>query len=180
MVEFEKKVLLSKREYDFLIYKMSKPLQPQIQTNYYFDTDNFEWNRRGITCRIREKDHQYRATIKAHRSLVGGGSVETERFAENERDDRLFVTMGVKPQGCLITRRIKLLECKEFTVVLDENSYLGCVDHELEIEYDPSFEKQAEFVLCKIADGLANHHLIQSREAFCRRANTDGSKGSSR
>lgn len=176
MIEFEKKVILTKREYDFFVYRNRKMADSVIQINHYFDTDDFEWDRRGITCRIREKQGQYWATIKAHRSSVGECSIETVRPAENERDDRLFVTMGVKPQGCLITRRTPLLRCEGLTTVLDENSYLGCIDYELEIEYDSSLEARAKMVLHSMADDLALHHLIDSSAAFYTRANAGGSK----
>lgn len=101
MLEFEKKVLLTQREYDFLLYRKQEAPPGRIQINHYYDTDDFEWNRLGITCRIRERKGKFEATIKAHRSGAGECSVETSRRAENERDGSLFDAMGSPASGKL-------------------------------------------------------------------------------
>ena len=60
MIELEKKLIISKEEYDYLIEHFGydnqhcrKPIIKQI--NYYFDTDDLLMNAQNITCRIRLK-----------------------------------------------------------------------------------------------------------------------------
>ena len=54
MKEFERKMLLSKDEYDILMKYLEKSGSTTRQVNYYFDTDDFLMNKKGVTCRIRE------------------------------------------------------------------------------------------------------------------------------
>ena len=82
MTEFEKKLLISKDEYNYLMehfnYENTLLQKNNIkQINYYFDTDDFSMNRQNITCRIRLKDGKYKGIIKQH-SLNSEQSTETE------------------------------------------------------------------------------------------------------
>ncbi|MBQ7335743.1 MAG: hypothetical protein IJW92_04665 [Clostridia bacterium] len=52
MIEFEKKILLTKEEYDCLFAHFGQEKPRVKQVNYYFDTDDFLMNRKNITCRI--------------------------------------------------------------------------------------------------------------------------------
>lgn len=176
MMEFEKKVLLSRREYEFILNRKQGVPPRRVQINHYYDTDDYAFNRLGITCRIRESKGRFEATIKAHRSGAGECSVETSRPAENERDARLFDAMGVHLQGYLTTYRTQLAHWKGLDIVLDENTYLGRTDYELEIEYDSLRADQADLALRSIAFDLHRHHLIDNQEEFYRRAQSVPSK----
>lgn len=109
MTELEKKLLLTKDEYDYLMEHLGyesplvlKPIATQI--NYYFDTDDFSMNRQNTTCRIRLKDGEYKATMKKH--LFGTEhSIETEMEIHNGLESNAFTNMGLKLQGELITKR---------------------------------------------------------------------------
>lgn len=135
MMEFEKKKLLTKEEYDRLLCCVDRPIEAFWQKNTYFDTDDLKLNSLGITCRIREKDGVYKATIKEHQAESEDCSIENTVYVKNKYDDVFFQKMGVKYQGEIKTFRIVLWKDNDIEVVLDKNYYLGWTDYELEIEY---------------------------------------------
>lgn len=155
MIELEKKLLISKEEYDYLMEHFGynallnpKPIVKQI--NYYFDTDDLSMNRQNITCRIRLKDGEYKATMKQH-SLGSDHSTETEMEIYEGLERNAFTDMGLKLQGSLSTERYIILKDFNYEVALDRNMYLDHEDYELEIEYAPEHEKDATAILriCK-------------------------------
>lgn len=143
MLEYEKKILLTAEEYFTLLRLKDKKQSPTIQTNYYYDSDDYKMNMQGITCRVREKDKKYKATIKAHKQANKECSIEKTKDALSEHDDRLFSGMHLKLQGSLTTERIILYSNNGCEVVLDKNTYLGMTDYELEVEYLPEYEDHA-------------------------------------
>ena len=158
MTELEKKLLLTKDEYDYLMEHLGnespliqKPVTTQI--NYYFDTDYFSMNRQNTTCRIRLKDGKYHATMKKHAS-GGDQSTETEMEIRNGLESNAFTDMGLKLQGELVTKRCVVLKDANCEAVLDKNEYLGHKDFELEIEYAPEHENDAQAILKILKDML--------------------------
>lgn len=154
MTELEKKLLLSKDEYDYLMehfgYEnplIQKPIVTQI--NYYFDTDDFAMNQQGTTCRIRLKDGKYKAIMKKHFANTDQ-STETEMDIYTGLDNNAFTDMGLKLQGELVTERCIILKNEIFEVALDKNEYLGYTDYELEIEYLPHYEENAQALLSSL------------------------------
>ena len=163
MIELEKKRLLSKEEYEYLLKYFFKNdyLKGQSitkQTNYYFDTDNQAMNKQNITCRIRLKNSQYKGTMKAH-TRNSDSSTEIAIEVRNGIKDNSFVDMGLKYQGALVTTRCILIQNPLCTVVLDKNEYLGCTDYELEIEYPPKHKKIAESTMEVLHDVLMQKKL---------------------
>lgn len=157
MIETEKKLLLTKDEYDclFSCFGKDKPIVRQI--NYYFDTEELSMNKQNITCRIRLKDGKYKGTIK-HHAQNSDQSREIEIDVRNGLYDNIFVDMGLKRQGKLTTERCIILKDTVCEVVLDKNDYLGYTDYELEIEYAPGCESYAVSTLKTIADVLIHHN----------------------
>ena len=158
MIELEKKLLLTGDEYDYLMEHLayeSPLIQRNISTqiNYYFDTDDFSMNRQNTTCRIRLKDGKYRATMKKH-SSGGDQSTETEMEIHNGLESNEFTDMGLNLQGALMTKRCVVFKCANCEAVLDKNEYLGHTDYELEIEYTPEHEKDAQAILKIFRDML--------------------------
>lgn len=160
MTELEKKLLLTEDEYDYLMEHLGyespliqKPITTQI--NYYFDTDDFSMNRQNTTCRIRLKDGKYKATMKKH-SSNGDQSTETEMEIYNGLESNTFTDMGLKLQGELVTKRCVVFKDANCEAVLDKNEYLGHTDFELEIEYTPDHEKDAQAIL-KIFRDILTH-----------------------
>lgn len=144
MTEYEKKVLLTKEEYESFLefFGYDKSFE---QINYYFDTDDLSMNMQDITCRIRFKDGRYKGTIKKHISNKEQ-SEETEINIQNGIYENEFIDSGLKLQGLLVTKRHIIWEVFGCEVVLDKNEYLGYTDYELEIEYLSECEKQAKFI----------------------------------
>lgn len=175
MIELEKKLLLTKDEYDCLIeyFRHKGTLVPKLkQINYYFDTDDLSMNRENITCRIRLKGGTYKGTLKQH-SIDSDHSIETAMEVRNGLKSNAFTDMGLKLQGALVTKRCVLLKNESFEVVLDQNDYLGCTDYELEIEYSENHEKDAEVVLQMLQDTLIRQGYFHAyQESFMDLPNT--------
>lgn len=151
LIEYEKKFLLTKEEYLKLISSLCGNTAPIIQTNHYYDTNNFELNDKGITCRIREKDNKFTATIKTH---LPDKSLEQSKTVANEKDVSLFSDYNIKYQGKLITHRTKLFRGNGYEIVIDHNEYLSIEDYELEAEYTNGNEDILSFPLKLISNTL--------------------------
>ena len=93
MLEFEKKIILSPQEYDFLVRLQDQSAEKIEQINHYYDTDDFALNRKGITYRIREINDEFTATIKNHRAACG-----RQKAADNAQGGSLAAT-GRAKQG---------------------------------------------------------------------------------
>lgn len=132
LIEYEKKFLLTREEYLKLISSLCGNTTPVIQINHYYDTDNFELNDKGITCRIREKNNKFTATVKTH---LPDKSLEQSKIVTDENDTSLFTEYNVEYQGKLITHRTKLFCGNGYEIVIDRNEYLLTEDYELEAEY---------------------------------------------
>lgn len=142
-IERERKYLLDAREYFALKKAYAKKSDVILQKNYYYDTKDFEFGKRGITCRIREKDGKFVATVKTHSGRGDGISYEHSCAVSDEYDGSFF-DARTSLWGVLVTERIILFADRFVEVVLDRNSYLGTVDYELEIEAAPEGEVRAE------------------------------------
>ena len=161
MNEFEKKLLLSKEEYDHLKeyfghdgLTTSKLVIKQI--NYYYDTDDLSMNRQNTTCRIRFKEGEYKGTIKRH-SIDFDHSTETDIAVYDGIIKNAFIDMGLTLKGELFTERRMIWKDTACEVVLDKNIYLDHEDYELEIEYEPMFEQDAARNFKKILNLLKTH-----------------------
>ena len=164
MTEHEKKMLLTKNEYDYLKsqsenrdHLILKPIVKQI--NYYFDTDDFSMNSKNTTCRIRLKDGKYKGIMKQH-SIDSDHSIETKVEIYDGLISNTFTEMGLKLQGELITERCIIWQDTYCEVVLDKNEYLGHVDYELEIEYMSNYEEYALLIFRIIKDVLTRRQFF--------------------
>ena len=162
MTEREKKMLVSKDEYDYLIEQLGYELpgikKPVIrQINYYFDTEDLAMNQNHITCRIRLKNGHYKGIIKRHFPDTDQ-STETEIKIYDGIEENTFTDMGLQLQGSLITERCILFKDSNYEVVLDKNEYLGYIDYEIEIEYSPDYEEKAELTLKVLHDMLVKQN----------------------
>ena len=175
MLEYEKKVLLTKEEYEVLA-DQCKRMAVETQTNYYFDTDDFYMNRKGITCRVRVKNGKYKTTIKNHDTQGLNCSVEENLYEGEELNVKVFGALGMYFQGELITTRTILYKDDCCEIVLDRNTYLGYEDFELEVEYIKECEEMATEFLEKTALFLLAEDLIDSVESFLLRAQKSKSK----
>ena len=140
--EYEKKVLLDKKEFDCLLETFLVKRQAS-HTNFYYDTDSFDGNRQGVTCRIRKENGVYTATMKHHGVLSDECSREISMVVNDEWDGRLFEGLQVSLKGSMITERHWIVDEDGLEAVLDRNTYLWYTDYELEIEYVPEKENEA-------------------------------------
>lgn len=171
--EYEKKVLLSKEEYYFLLNRVKAKVLPDIQINYYYDTENLAFAKSDITCRIREKNGEYIATVKSHNANF---NIENSKKVNSQWDTSFFDFSTLKYWGNLVTLRHKIKPCKEVEICLDKNIYLDDVDYELEVEYTEGNETAAEIQLSYIIDALEKAHIINSRSEFALRIDRGDSK----
>lgn len=169
MTELEKKLLLTRDEYECLSehFRYNDPHigKPIRQINYYFDTDNLLMNRQNITCRVRLKDGKYKATMKIHMPN-SNCSTEIDMTPPHSISENIFTEMGLKLQGELVTERTLLIKSDEYEVVLDKNQYLGVVDHELEIEYFDGSQCYAEILLQSLIDILQSNVHSNTERVF--------------
>ena len=155
--EFEKKLLIEEDEYITILLWLSKFIKKTItQINYYYDTDDLNMNKNGITCRIREIENEFRAEIKKHHYGVSECSCEEAGIAANKNDISFFDGLGVSYKGELTTQRTVICDEGKFKIVIDKNTYLGINDYEIEIEYTPEEMVRAHKCLQDIAGILEN------------------------
>ena len=136
MIEKEMKILLRREEYFALRPPENPYTQPFTQRNYYFDTTDYAMDKLGITCRIREKKGKYTTTIKTHDKQNTNCSIEINDDPKHAPDLSIFGDLNLRSHGYMETERIILSKLDGFEVAIDQNTYLGVTDYELEIEYE--------------------------------------------
>lgn len=176
MLEYEKKLMLTEREYRQLLHAFHEDSATTLQTNFYFDTDDFSMNQKGITCRIRSKNGKFKATVKNHIKNHSELSIEKTMDLGSQLDLQVFELMGLHLQGCLVTERCVVYKDPFCEFVLDRNTYLGQTDYEMEIEYAVEQEQLATCLLNKSAHILFADGIIGSKEEFLSRVSSSASK----
>lgn len=171
-IEIEYKNLLTKEEFDRLLENLPFPEQSETQINYYFETKDFSLKQNGCALRIREKNGEYKLTLKEPHPQ---GLLETHDFLTKQEAldwiDGKFITKrhtasqlaekDISPEdliyyGCLKTERRELND-NNVLIVLDFSTYNGKSDYELELEA-PSQEVGIEAF-----QTLLKAHNIQKR-----------------
>ena len=169
MLEYEKKVLLTDREY-YTLLESADPIDSFVQVNYYYDAENFSMNQKGITCRIRWKKGSYTTCIKYHQYQQDCCSSESAFGNSTTFDDAVFRNLGLDFQGALTTQRVIWLKTESLTVVLDHNLYLGHSDYELEVEYAIGCEAEADAFIKGLAKILYTFGVCDNPDEFCLRS----------
>lgn len=178
MLEREKKIMLTEHEYNVLVAKNNNV--PVItQRNYYFDTDDLIFNKKGITCRVRNINGKHISTIKNHGLLDGDASLEENVQQSNEFNPSVFRALGLLEQGVLITNRRILYKDYSCEIALDRNMYLGHTDFEIEVEYAKGCESKAIYLLNNIADDLLFWHVLNDRYELMKRCSNGKAKSKS-
>jgi len=176
MIERELKILLTKEQYEFIRSHFMRKCEETHQINHYFDTDDFQMNEIGITCRIREVNGHCTATIKSHSSFIPGESLEKSKEACDRWDKSLFENLKVSFKGSLATKRLSKTISEGLTLFLDESLYLGIRDYELEIEYSKGKYDKARRELLSIAHSLNEYGMVESEYEFINRLNETHNK----
>ena len=176
MIEFEKKIILKEYEHRLLKEKRYPSEKVILQINHYYDTDDSQLNQAGITCRIRERNGSYTATVKDHQKKWKDCSIETSHPVRDLWDDTCFRDMGLRFQGSMKTERTVFVLCSGIKIMLDRNQYLGVTDYELELEYKPRERVRALLEMEAIADCLTFHRGEATAFAFRKRFNQGKNK----
>jgi uncharacterized protein YjbK len=148
-VEIEFKNLLTKEEYELLLERLPFPHEGHKQVNYYFETSDFQLRNNKAALRIREKNGEYRLTLKepykdglleTHDSLtkdeaeawINGNPIDKE-FTKKRLYQMGISVENLKCYGSLTTIRREYKD-SGLIYVLDHSSYHDQEDYELEIE----------------------------------------------
>ena len=153
--EFEFKYIVDQSTFCDLIDKIKTQYpnvipKSKVQVNYYYDTDNYDLHKQGVTCRIRLSEKGMIGQYKEHYRDDSHCSQETE-FAVNELPKTIMIhDTTLLFQGELVTQRISFLVTPFVKIECDTNYYWGNCDYEIEIEYEDGYFDDAK----QIADSL--------------------------
>jgi len=177
-IEYEERVLLIKEQYDQIL-NYFLPQYPNHrfieQTNFYFDTKSFELKKQGIVFRLRTiQNHATELTLKIKRE---NGDVEINQNLTYSQELNMLSNIMI-PEGEIkealtrVNTRFYLLALigsmktkryeisrDDYLIVIDENSYFGIVDYNLEIE-GSSMEKAN----CLILELCEQFHLSYKKD----------------
>ena len=163
MIEREIKCLLNANQYAKIYAYIEKQYQDQCeknkQLNYYYDTEDGYYNKKGVTIRVRRKNGTLKGTIKTHLVQVDNCSEEMSFDVDRVPVALYYEERYLKLRGKLITNRISVKPNQGgLLLCLDENLYLGHTDYELEIEYQDIDETSAnnfvKILECGISEEL--------------------------
>src|SRR5690625_4538622 len=148
-IEIEYKVLLNEKQFNVLELEMPFPQHAIVQTNHYFDTNNFLLKNHFHSLRIREVNEQYILTLKQPMDqyiLETNDSLTEEEFQAwmtgnpipKHNITKKLTELGMAVYeltylGSLKTER-KQFSAEEIIYCLDKIIYNGLTDYELEIE----------------------------------------------
>ena len=158
--EHELKMMLTKDEYQFLLYFFDKLMvESGLQTNFYYDTRDEVMRKGNATVRVRQKNNKLIGTVKRHMD-TNNCSVEEHFRVDTLPRVIMLDGMPLWLKGSLQTERKTFKVCDGIVLMLDLNQYLGTVDYELEIEYSGPLRNQAEGILM-LADSLLGQQMKQ-------------------
>ncbi|QHE51471.1 CYTH domain-containing protein [Pontibacillus sp. HMF3514] len=149
-IEIEFKNLLTETEYEQLTEELPFNTDNRFtQTNYYFETEEFDLKERGCALRIRKKKDSWTATLKEPHvdGLLETHDTLTEEEVRAWMNDApspapnielRLQNMGlsfsdVQFKGALITERMEV-PYQNTLLVLDRSHYNQQTDYELELE----------------------------------------------
>jgi len=149
-MEFEAKNLLTKKEYHRLFNHLNhNNIIPKTQTNYYFETADFELKNHGSALRIRETDDRTVVTLKQpkHDGILETHHVINEQTKEKWLNNQITSLPTINHHlkaididhkqllywGKLKTIRLELQK-DDHLIVLDKSFYNDLIDYELEVE----------------------------------------------
>ena len=162
-IEIERKCYINQDKYDELINHFDLKNHIKTQINHYFDTFNFELQKKGIVLRIRQKDHQYKLTSK---TPVENGLVENHVYLTEDQaldmikngfDAKIInIPFYVKKVCDLKTNRAKI-SYHGGELFIDQSIYFDQVDYEIEFEANNHTDIDSQFKAI-----LADFNIIQT------------------
>lgn len=171
-IEIEYKNLLTQQEYDRLLKHLPFPEDGVMQTNHYFETPDFSMKDNRIALRIREKNGEFKLTLKephpeglleTHADLsteeamswIAGNPVSKEAISEQLHRHGIDETK-LSFFGSLTTLR-REAEYNNVQIVLDYNVYNNLVDYEFELEASSKKDGEEAF------QSILKQHDIETR-----------------
>lgn len=158
-LEIEYKTLLNQDEFKRLEARFSH-VKPVTQTNYYFDTDNFDLKNNRMSLRIRTFSDKAELTLKIPQE-IGNEEYNQDLTLVDARQiikDVKFPEGDIKsllmdkqiPLNKLILLGHLTTKRRETTtpiglMALDYNHYSGHIDYELELEVTDAKQGQTDF-----------------------------------
>ena len=144
--EYEKKLLLTEAAYrKWTELFKHLPIERLTQINYYYDTENEFFRQQNTTCRIRQIGNHLQGTQKIH-AVKGNDmrSIEQPFIPKSFAKSFVIDNKQVFLKGQMNTERIIVPLAPDINLMLDQNTYLGTVDYELELEF--SYEHKSEAI----------------------------------
>ncbi len=158
-LEIEYKTLLNKDEFNRLGNYFSH-IPPITQTNYYFDSENFDIKAHQMSLRIRTLPNRAELTLKIPKTVgnleynydldleQAKTIVETGQFPEIELLD-LIRKEGIDPNCLKSFGNLTTIRRETTTPIglmaLDSNQYSGIQDYELELEVEDAVQGKKDF-----------------------------------
>lgn len=157
--EAEFKTLLTKEEYDKLL-TMFDGNKFDHQTNHYFDTIRFSLKAIDASLRVKERDDVLELTLKKKKGyqiveykepltqeefngLKETGYIENDKI----RSETASIIQNQKVQNYLsLSTNRMYLPFKNGILFIDESTYLGEIDYELEYQATSYHEGKKEFI----------------------------------
>ena len=158
-LEIEYKTLLTKDEFNRLNSQLSH-VTPVTQTNYYFDSDNFDMKAHRMSLRIRTLPNRAEITLKIPKEV---GNLEYN-YDLSVADAKEIIKSGQFPEVDFLKlieeNGVKLSSLKNFgsltttrretmtdigLMALDSNQYADITDYELELEVENAEKGKKDF-----------------------------------
>ncbi|MDR2828635.1 MAG: CYTH domain-containing protein [Acholeplasmatales bacterium] len=150
--EIEFKTSITFEEYERLLHKFNLENSVFVQTNHYFDTDNYDLNNLHYVIRIRDKGNgRIKLTLKMH----GKDGINNERHHPITSDEATKLmkstfdtTKYFNIESYQVSYKASLtnyratIQYKSGELFLDKSTYNGITDYEIEYEA-PSYDKGA-------------------------------------
>jgi len=149
MIENEFKLLISEADFTSIKSKVLHYYPEQhpiyiIQTNYYYDTIDFNLNKNGMTLRVISIGNENILQLKTVRKVVSQNKTSNEyhkslKYIPNIINSNIIpnnLQSSFQLIGCLKTDRTSFIISDNIRIDLDKNSYLNKIDYEIEFEYD--------------------------------------------
>lgn len=145
MLEHEYKYTITKESLDEIAEGLKKrddvvSIKRGVQINYYYDTQDLDFQSEGTTIRIRQKENGIQLQIKKKNYYGFHKNLETVSEITVIPSTMTIDNKIVELKGHLVTDRTRHVFADGVKVDLDINFYCSMVDYEMEIELPSDIE----------------------------------------
>lgn len=172
--ESEYKFLASKKQFQNTWERFSKeyPIcNYKVHVNYYYDTNDNMLDKKNVTVRIRQECSNLKWQLKEHKEARNSLFL-CDEYSGNLDDLPSIIKIDdidkfLYLKGTLITERKALCFGNGSKICFDVSMYLGIVDYEIEIEYNP-VDKESVIAIVN-AVGLKDTLVMTKSRRFFKR-----------